>query len=223
MSGEIQAHIRQAVAHERAAFSHKDKYVQQMKAAGSEMYSAFCMAAIAAPERSGRRNEERDLLKLYESNEKRTWWDKELSQVHSIKVKDKRDYAKRLIQWHTDPAAAETRREEKVKTVSHHRSTAKPGHTYAPTREVTPLEAEVAYEAISSATAVDTRESTLPVSSDSILLRDAWTALDATLDRLRGLSRKMGVGAVELMLDDLKPIVRDAEEEVRQAANARFG
>lgn len=111
----IQQAIRQATAHEDAASRHEDKYEQQMKSAGASMYQAFTLALAAAPEFQGRRLDEKAILRIYQSTRPRQWWDAELVAARLLAgpaggQKADRERAKRLIQWHVDPAGAASRR-----------------------------------------------------------------------------------------------------------------
>ena len=107
--------IRAAAAHEDAASRHEDKYEQQMKSAGASMYQAFTLALAAAPEFQGRRLDEKAVLRIYQSTRPRQWWDAELVAARLLAgpaggQKADRERAKRLIQWHVDPAGAASRR-----------------------------------------------------------------------------------------------------------------
>jgi hypothetical protein len=103
-------HIKQAAAHEDSAGRHVEKYEQQMKAAGASMYAAFVLAAKAAPDYQGRKIDDKAIARIYQSKAPRPWWDAALiaAGVAAGKAAD-RDRAVRLIQWHTDPDAAQAR------------------------------------------------------------------------------------------------------------------
>lgn len=111
-AGDITTAIRQALASERAAASHEDKYENQMKSAGASMYAAFTLALRAAPEYQGRKLDEKAILRIYKSTAPRKWWDEALAaaKVTTKDGKADRDHAKRLLQWHVDPEGARARR-----------------------------------------------------------------------------------------------------------------
>lgn len=103
-SVDITNAIRAAVAHERAASGHADKYEQQMKSAGANMFHAFVLSAKGAPEHAGRKLDDKALLRLYKSTARRTWWDASLAAARLTDAAGKADrgHAKRLIQWYVD-------------------------------------------------------------------------------------------------------------------------
>lgn len=106
-------HIRQASAHEDAAYRHENKLEEQMKAAGAEMYAAFAIAAKGSDELKGRKIDDKALLRLYKSTKPRPWWDaalKEAGFASSLGDKAARQKASYLIQWHVDVDAARARR-----------------------------------------------------------------------------------------------------------------
>lgn len=107
--------IRQAAASERAAGSHEDKYANQMKSAGAAMYAAFRDAMMEQPDWKGRKIGEHVVKRVYESSKPRPWWDAYLEAAKFVDEKGaaKRDDARRLIQWHVDPAGAQTRRAQR--------------------------------------------------------------------------------------------------------------
>lgn len=105
-SVEIHNAIRAAVAHERAALNHEDKYEQQMKAAGASMYAAFATALKLTEDYQGRQIDDSAVLRIYRGTKPRRWWDAHLA---AAKGGD-REYAGRLIQWHIDPDQARRRR-----------------------------------------------------------------------------------------------------------------
>lgn len=108
---DILQHIRQAAASETAAGRHEDRYSAQMKSAGASMYAAFCVALRAVPEHQGRKLDDAAVLRIYKSTKARGWWDEHLKAAKFVDAKGaaKRQAASYLIQWHTDPAAAEAR------------------------------------------------------------------------------------------------------------------
>jgi len=108
---QIHTAIREALAHERTAGKAEESYAQKMKAAGASMFAAFRMACAAAPELKGRKVDEKALERLYLSTTARPWWDEHLKAAKLVTGKGAadRDTAKRLIQWHLDPGAAQAR------------------------------------------------------------------------------------------------------------------
>lgn len=109
---EITNGIRSALASEEAAGRHEDRYDAQMKSAGASMYAAFSVALRASDEFQGRKIDDKAILRVYGSNKPRPWWDHHLKEAKAVTSKGAadRDRAKRLIQWHIDPAAALERR-----------------------------------------------------------------------------------------------------------------
>jgi hypothetical protein len=106
-------HIRQAAAHEDAAGRHSNKFEEQMKAAGAEMYAAFVLALKGAEEYRGRKLDDKAILRIYQSTKPRPWWDKELVQGKlrpTLGESAARKAATYLIQWHVDPEGARARR-----------------------------------------------------------------------------------------------------------------
>jgi hypothetical protein len=112
-ANDILQHIRQAAAHETAATRHEDRYEQQMKSAGASMYQAFCIALRASEQFHGRKIDDKAVLRIYQSTAPRKWWDEHLKAAKY----PSRDEAKRLIQWHVDPAGAQARRAQHVLSV----------------------------------------------------------------------------------------------------------
>ncbi|MBF6571701.1 MAG: hypothetical protein IVW54_22910 [Candidatus Binataceae bacterium] len=133
MSGhDIVSHIRQAVAHERAAAGHEDKYENQMKAAGASMYAAFVAAVRSSDEHKGRKIDDKAILRLYKSTAPRPWWDAALlaARVTTTAGKADREHSKRLIQWHVDLDGARQRRaQHALRVVSGRKSLSKQGTT----------------------------------------------------------------------------------------------
>lgn len=112
-ANDILQHIRQAAAHETAATRHEDRYEQQMKSAGASMYQAFSIALRASEQFQGRKIDDKAVLRIYQSTAPRKWWDAHLAAAKY----PSRDEAKRLIQWHVDPAGAQARRAQHVLSV----------------------------------------------------------------------------------------------------------
>lgn len=117
---EITQSIRAAAAHEAAATRHDERYEQQMKSAGASMYAAFTAALRSTPEYHGRQITDRTVLNLYQSSKPRPWWDKELlaAGVQAKHGQPDRERASRLIQWHVDPTAAQSRRAKHALTLA---------------------------------------------------------------------------------------------------------
>jgi hypothetical protein len=107
----IQLAIREAAAHERTASKAEDTYAMKMKAAGASMFAAFKLACEAAPEFQGRRLDDKAMSRIYASTRPRPWWDTHLAAAGLVNAKGApdRDRAKRLIQWDSDPSAAQAR------------------------------------------------------------------------------------------------------------------
>lgn len=113
---EINLALRTAAGHERAAIEAETagakQFEMKMKSAGASVYAAFVLAAKAAPELQGRKLDDKAIARLYASTTRRPWWDEHLAKVKVAatgKAAD-REWGKRLIQWHLDPAAAQARR-----------------------------------------------------------------------------------------------------------------
>lgn len=111
---QINLALRTAAGHARAAketIDAADKaYEMKMKSAGASVWEAWTLAVRAQPEYANRKLDDRALARIYESTKARPWWDRHLS---TVKVEGKpanREWAKRTIQWHTDPDAAKARR-----------------------------------------------------------------------------------------------------------------
>ena len=111
-SHDVVGQIRAAIAHERAAAGHEDKYENQMKSAGASMYAAFVAAVRGSEEHKGRKIDEKAILRLYKSTAPRPWWDEALAAAKLVDGRGKadREHAKRLIQWHVDLDGARQRR-----------------------------------------------------------------------------------------------------------------
>lgn len=110
---QINLALRTAAGHARAAsdaLTAADRtYEMKMKSAGASVWEAWTLAVRAQPEYQGRKLDDRALERIYESTKPRPWWDKQLS---AVKVEGKpanREWAKRTMQWHTDPDAARVR------------------------------------------------------------------------------------------------------------------
>src|SRR5438270_8768218 len=111
LNNQINLALRTAAGHERAALSAEAQgnksYELKMKSAGASVYEAFALAPRA--ENPGRKIDDKRIAQIYQSNAPRPWWDKHLS---TVKVEGKaatREWGKRLIQWHLDPATAQAR------------------------------------------------------------------------------------------------------------------
>lgn len=123
---EIQLALRIAAGHENAARKAEEsgakQYEMKMKSAGASAYSAFSLAIKSAPEYAGRKIDDAAIRRIYSSTKPRPWWDKHLA---GVKVEGKpadREWAKRVIQWHIDPAAAASRRAlATVRRLANHR------------------------------------------------------------------------------------------------------
>lgn len=109
---EILSAIRAAAANERAAAGHEDKYENQMKAAGANMFHAFTLAIRSAPVYKGRKLDDAAVLRIYKSTSPRQWWDEHLAAAKFVDGRGKadREHAARLIQWHVDLEGARARR-----------------------------------------------------------------------------------------------------------------
>jgi hypothetical protein len=215
----IQGHIRQAIAHERAAGSHDDKYEQQMKSAGAEMYAAFEAALRAAPEYKGRQIDDKAIARIYQSPTRRPWWDKELA-VASIKAKDRRDYALRLIQWHLDPSKAQANRGREIAyqasaRLKDQRVTPARGKR-PPQDEPTPTEAAKIAEKVSTSMALDTRAPAMLVTNTTAMRNDARRLLENALDRVRNLAGKASIAALQDAAEHVEAVANDLAEDIRQ-------
>lgn len=117
-SHQINLALRTAAGHARAAndvLSQADRaYEMKMKSAGASVWEAWALAVRAQPEYTGRKIDDKALVRIYESTKARPWWDSHLS---AVKVEGKpanREWAKRTMQWHLDPDAARVRRAKDV-------------------------------------------------------------------------------------------------------------
>lgn len=129
---DITTAIRSAVAHERAAAAHEDRYANQMKAAGASMYHAFTLALKGVEEFKGRKLDDKAIERIYKSTKPRPWWDAALAAAKFLDGKQRadRDHALRLIQWHLDPEGAYARRlQNSVKAVASRKRAATSGLT----------------------------------------------------------------------------------------------
>lgn len=118
-AADIQNCIRAALANERAAAGHEDKYSNQMRSAGANMFHAFTLALKTAPEYVGRKIDDKAVLRIYKSTAPRKWWDEHLRHAKFLDGKGRpdRDHAARLLQWHVDPEGAQKRRAKHVMQV----------------------------------------------------------------------------------------------------------
>ena len=206
---DLQQAIRAALAHERAASNHEDKYEQQMKSAGASMYAAFTAALRGCDEFTGRQISERTILNVYQSPKPRPWWDRELA-AGGVE----RESAARLIQWHVDPDAARARRAKHVlaaavarKKLTDQRSTMARG-ARAP-REVSRKEAD-AVRAAGRGAEVDQDEG-------NAALRDAGRAkVLALIGRLQSKARRVDMMALADAIDVLEAVERDFDEALAQ-------
>jgi len=121
MSTALQ-HARQARAHEQAAERHErqalDRYQQQMKAAGAEMFAAIKVLAKEAdlPEPPSSPREYERYMQGRAGRELaqpvRTLLANLNQTAHGSGTRKDREWVKRITQWHTNPEAAQARREE---------------------------------------------------------------------------------------------------------------
>jgi hypothetical protein len=111
---QINLALRTAAGHARAAndalAAAEGTYEMKMKSAGASVWEAWSLAVRAQPEFAGRKIDDKALVRLYESTKARPWWDKHLSTVKFQGKPVNREWAKRTLQWHTDPNAARVRR-----------------------------------------------------------------------------------------------------------------
>ena len=130
---EISLALRTAAGHERAAHAAEaagtKQYEMKMISAGASAYSAFVLAIKAAPEYQGRKIDDAAIRRIYSSTKARPWWDAHLKAVRVEGEPADREWGKRLIQWHLDPAAAKARRaQSNVRRLANlAKSKAKPG------------------------------------------------------------------------------------------------
>lgn len=112
LNNQINLALRTAAGHERAALAAEAQgnksYEMKMKSAGASVYEAFALAFRA--ENPGRKIDDKRIAQVYQSNTPRPWWDKHLATVKADGKPATRDWGKRLIQWHLDPAAAIARK-----------------------------------------------------------------------------------------------------------------
>jgi hypothetical protein len=111
---QINLALRTAAGHARAAndvlANAEGAYEMKMKSAGASVWEAWALAVRAQPEFHGRKLDDKALVRIYESTKPRPWWDKHLSAVKFAGKPVNREWAKRTLQWHTDPNAARARR-----------------------------------------------------------------------------------------------------------------
>lgn len=124
---EISLALRTAAGHERAAHAAEvagtKQYEMKMISAGASAYSAFVLAIKAAPEYQGRKIDDAAIRRIYSSTKARPWWDAHLKAVRIEGEPADREWGKRLIQWHLDPAAAKARRAKRVLRLANYRKT----------------------------------------------------------------------------------------------------
>ena len=222
-SAEIHQVIRQALAHERAAASHEDKYEQQMRSAGASMFAAFTAAMRACDEFRGRQISDRTILNVYQSPKPRPWWDKELIAA-GVKVKDgkaDRERAARLIQWHVDPEGAKARRAKHAlaaaaarKRLSDQRTTSAHGER-AP-REVSRRQADkingAAHERAHAGRAEREEIEVLRPDTAAAVGEKARADMLALLGRLQSKARRVDMMALADAVDVLEAVERDFDE-----------
>lgn len=102
----IQQYIQKAAAHEDAAGRADEKYQQQMKAAGAELFEAFKLVMADAGKPVPTDPVAFDRFYAYA---RKADWDAALA----ARKKD-REWGKRLMQWHIDPEAAQARKAAKL-------------------------------------------------------------------------------------------------------------
>jgi hypothetical protein len=111
---QINLALRTAAGHARAAndalAAAEGTYEMKMKSAGASVWEAWGLAVRAQPEYHGRKLDDKALVRIYESTKARPWWDRHLSAVKFAGKPVNREWAKRTLQWHTDPDAARARR-----------------------------------------------------------------------------------------------------------------
>jgi hypothetical protein len=209
---DLQQAIRAALAHERAAGSHEDKYEQQMRSAGASMYAAFTAALRACEEYRGRQITERAILRIYQSPKPRPWWDQELAAA-GVKKDDgraDRERAARLIQWHVDPDGARARRAKHVlasasarKKLTDQRSAAARG-SRAP-REVSRREADAVRGAA--------RGVEVEIDPGNAAVQEAGRKqVLALLGRLQSKAKRVDLSALADAVDVLEAVERDFDE-----------
>jgi hypothetical protein len=218
---DLQQAIRAALAHERAASSHEDKYEQQMKSAGASMYAAFTAALRACDEFRGRQISDRTILNVYQSPKPRPWWDDELAAA-GVKREDgraDRERAARLIQWHVDPDAARARRAKHVlasasarKKLTDQRATAARGARAprAPTRAEVDRVREASHERAHAGRAEPMAEQH---DAGNAAVREAGRAqVLALLGRLQSKAKRVDLMALADAVDVLEAVERDFDE-----------
>lgn len=102
-------HIKQALAHERAAKTHDDKQESQMKSAGAAMFAAIQTAA----EMDGKKAPPTDPI-AFEHWRKGHGKDLPSYDAALEEANTTRQSAAYLVQWHVDPDAAMLRRVGKI-------------------------------------------------------------------------------------------------------------
>lgn len=212
-ANDILQHIRQASAHETAATRHEDRYEQQMKAAGASMYQAFCVALRASEQYHGRKIDDKAVLRIYQSTAPRKWWDEHLAAAKY----PGREEAKRLIQWHVDPAGAAARRAQHTirtlagkKRLAAQRTAATQGAPVRPKRE------EVHSARITEANttaALAGRELPRGAEAEKEHAAPAATMEDllGELNRLSAAVRRVKAGERDAVLEILRVTAREVE------------
>lgn len=215
-ANDILQHIRQAAAHETAATRHEDRYEQQMKSAGASMYQAFSIALRASEQFQGRKIDDKAVLRIYQSTAPRKWWDAHLA---AAKYPGRED-AKRLIQWHVDPAGAQARRAQHTirtlagkKRLASQRAAATQGAPLRPKREEVHAE-RITEGNVKAALAGRELRPGLAVGSD---VEDGHSAaatvedLLGELNRLSAAVRRVKAGERDAVLEILRVTAREVE------------
>ena len=214
-------HIQKASAHEDAAGRADQKYQQQMKAAGAELFTAFklVMEEAGKPVPDGPAAFER----FYAYARKEPW-----DEALRAQGKD-REWAKRTLQWHIDPDAAMRRRAERsLADARRRKQLSDPKGKYQGPRGPRSTASDGAAAAVSEthvarATRGDeVREVERAATSKEIR---GGAALENPLPVARGLIRNLAdrvskapAYVLEEAVDTLRAVLADLDEAIKQEA-----
>lgn len=207
MSVEIRNALHLAAGHERTAYrvekEAQDKFTDKMKSAGYSAFEAFSLAARDA--HPGRKIDDAALLRLYKSTTPRPWWDAHLRELklHDGRTAD-REWGNRIIQWHTDPDAAQARRVRHTLREATQRKAVKAKSAYgarAPQAEPASAELRTLHKAAQTA-ALAGRDSPKPLGDPRKAVKLAITKILTNLSRISDEE-------AEILRDELDRLVRE--------------
>ena len=219
-------HIQKAAAHVDAAGRADEKHVQQMKAAGAETFAAFVLVMKDAGKPVPTEPAAFDKFYAYARKDA---WDAALRQMN----KD-REWGKRILQWHIDPAAALARRAErsladhKRRVLESKRKNQGPRSPRSAEPSVSTAAARVSETHVPRATREDERreaETIVPPGpvTSSVARMHTDNPLPAARGVLKNISDRIGSApayAVEAAVDTLRSVLADLQESIRQEKTA---